>query len=267
MVKQHIILERKDLGDLREGGVVIAVPESSYHTRVKKVYEIAGTLSGLDKSTFQYHDHWRFNYLPIELGGSIRIPSETAITAVAKGLETVCDARGLRFDQTRMLKDPAITSQILDYEIVDGAVYIARFIGKSVYDNKKDVRRSVAFVVAPTDGEVTVDQNKIFIGGQVTDFPRNDLRSIVQSNNYTGNLDVFNAGNLSLHRKTLRPYKSRGRFGSPHSNGPWILLEKDVSAEHVNLIAKGIRDQRWKKLEPLKYAYKAHCERNKRDKD
>lgn len=227
-------MERKDL----DHDSVVAVPESIYHKGVNRVYDKVGSVEGITSADFREHSHWGFDYIPIQLAGSLQESSEVAKEAVKKGLEAVCEAQGLNFDQARLLANPALADQVLDYEVVDGNLYVVRFSGKDLMKDNEDITRSVAYFLAPQDGEVSLDGNRLLINGNPTDFPRGDLQFVVESDCYEGTVEAFKAGSASLHRKNLKPYSSRGTYGGGHSNGPWIILEDNIEQKQLDHMAR-----------------------------
>lgn len=237
MAETHMIMERKDLGD----DSIKAVPKSLYHEGVDRVYAMSGSVSGLESADFREHSHWGFKYIPVQCAGSLQESSEAAKDAVKKGLEAVCETQGLNFDQARLLNNLAITSQVLDYELVGGNIYLVRFSGKALSRDNKDITLSVAYFLAPQDGEIHLDGNQLLLEGKPINLPKGDLQYVVESDSYDGTLEAFKVGSATIHRKNLKPYSSTGTYGSEHSNGPWIVLADDVDQKRLDFLAQRMK--------------------------
>jgi len=234
MVENHIILESKEVGN----NCVIALPESIYHKGVDQIFDKVGSVSGLTSADFQEHKCWIFNYIPIQIAGSLKESPTVSKEAVKKGLETICNTHGLNFNQERLLRNPLIASLILDYEVVEGNIYIVRFSGRNLIRDNEPITRSVAYFVAPLDGEVVFDGTKLLINGNQANSQKDDLLHFMESNLYEGSIKAFKAGSASLHRKSLKPYVLRGENSGNYSNGPLMILKNDVEQKKLDYFAR-----------------------------
>ncbi len=236
MAENHIIVERKDLG--KDG--LVAVPESIYPKEADQVYDRVGLVTGLSNTDFDKHSHWDFNYIPIEVVGGLKKPSEATNKALTKGLENLCQSQGANFDQARLLSNQAIATQILDYEIVEGDLYVVRFTGKELQEDK-DFIRCLAYFVSPEDGPIGLNGNQVTLNDNPIDLPNGDLQFAISYSGIEGTLDSFKAGSAKIHRKNLKPYASRGTYGSGHSNGPWIVLQDKLDSYRIELMKSTMR--------------------------
>lgn len=236
MTKNHIIVERKDLG--KDG--LVAVPESIYQKEADQVYDRVGLVSGLRGTDFDKHSYWSINYIPIEVVGSLKEPSESTNEALRKGLEAVCQSQGTNFDQARLLSNQAIATQILDYEILRGDLYVVRFAGKELREDK-DFVRCLAYFVSSEDGPIGLNESQVTLNGNPIDLPNGKLQFAIGHSGIEGTLDSFKAGSADIHRRNLKPYTSRGRYGSGHSNGPWIVLQDKLDHDRIELMKSTMR--------------------------
>lgn len=237
MAENHIIMEEKNL----TGDGIIAIPESRYHKgltllyqtkEVDAVYERVGLISGLTIEDFLEEPYYGPNpeymppkYIPIQLGDHLKEPTKKANDAVRKCLEAVCKTKDLEFDKAKLLDNPYIVSQIIEYEVIKCNIYIVRFSGKKVKHGNDNINLSIAYFLAPQDGEIFLEGNQLFVGGKLTELPNGtSLRNAVEFDTYEGTLTAFKGGSASFHRKNLKPYRAKGRNMESQLFGPRIVL-------------------------------------------
>lgn len=232
MLEEYLILQRKDLGE----DSVIAIPQRQYHPEIDKVFDKSGVMQGISKNDFQKHNHFGHNYLPIEILGRISEPSLEASEELRKGIAAICQ-KNVNFDKERILGDKNIRAMFFDYEMVSKDIYVVRFSGRELKEDK-EFHRSIAYFVDSNGWQITTEGNNILLNGQQIELPDGDMKFALGHSRIDGSLEAFRAGSAKLHRKVLKPYISHGTYGSPHSNGPWIIHEEDLSMEKINFMSK-----------------------------
>ncbi len=225
MAEKYTILEEKNLG--RDS--VVAIPSRLDHPRIGQIFDRVGSMDGISEKDFK-EGHLNL-HLPIHIVGRLAEPSLGACEAVRKSLEAVCKSQGVQFDQDRMLRDPAIMSGILDYEIIDGDIYVVRFSGKELRRPDEEVIRSIALLVSKDDGVIFLDGKNLSLGGKPLEFPGKEVEYLANSGSVRGSLEAFKSGSAKLHRKVLKPYDSWSPSGNRHSNGPWIIYRDNLTRE------------------------------------
>jgi len=144
----------------------------------------------------------------------------------------------MEFDQERLLANPVIAAKVLDYEVVEGNIYVVRFSGKGPMSNDRNNTLSIAYFLAPEDGEVALDGKQLLIGGEPAELPQGNLQFALDSETFKGTLEAFKAGSAKIHRKNLKSYFVQGRRGGGYSNGPWIVLENNTEPEYLERVAQ-----------------------------
>jgi hypothetical protein len=257
IMENYIIAERKDLGR----DAIIAIPEPKYTENVRTACDEVGLIK-LSETDFQKISR-QIKVIPIEVVGSLKEISTATTGALKKGLETICQFPDVNFDQERLLADPKVKSIMLDYEIVTGDLYVMRFQSK---ESNKKVNGCLLYFVSPNDGPISLEGKQITLGGNPISLPKGNLTNQIESCKIKipfglddtneelpnaikysiskGTLSLFRAGTASFHRKSLKPYSTNASSSSTHlsnfilSNGPWIILEDDLTPENIERTRK-----------------------------
>ncbi len=229
----YTIMEHNKL----EHNGIIAIPEGLITGDVLSRYHRAGTLAGIAPGDFVNDPHFGFDYVPLAVVGSLEGPSVEMRRSIMHGLDSICQDSGI--DAANLLADKELQERILDYEMVSGDVYVVRIGGDSyrelglspLGDRVVPYRGTQAYLVAPEDGDVKIQGREVVLNG-VPQKTGDDLKFALGLKNPEWK-EVLMAGRATLHRKSMRPFKTRGRFGTSYTNGPWIILKGSKFVEFL----------------------------------
>jgi hypothetical protein len=217
MAKEYVLLEEKSL----ENNGLVVVSKDFCTPEVAQVFNVAGNLKGVGQKDFRHDDHFCFDFLPVVPLSSFKQPTKEEVEAVQQNLRFT----GSGFDLEGLASSQKVINEVLNFQMLSGELYLLRFDGREVRSRKPIVRSNLYFL--PENGpELTFKRGKLRFGSEVVE-EGGDLEYVRKSDSYEGEVTLRDAGSAKLHRKMLRPYLSKGRFGSTHSNGPWALLQDE----------------------------------------
>jgi len=239
MSKEFYILERRDL----EKGGVVALPGEFYDPEVADVFSVAGKVEGINSKDFKHHEDWNMDVLPLKPQSSFEAPTRKEVDDLRQKLHSLSSYFDLKsFDLKKLANTREEIDRILDFQMLAGDLFLLRFDGREIKKNRPTVRSNLYFV-GPREPEPTFEAERLKFGdmGFVID---GDLGRAMRSVNYEGEISFQKVGYAKLHRRMLKPYQSKGKFGEPYSNGPWVVLQDKPFLESTLRTMKGKLEER-----------------------
>ena len=212
MPEEYLLMEYKHI----QNDCLVALPISLYTNSIENAFYAAGVLHGITDEDFQKNPEFGHLYLPFQTVGTISYPDEKTTKDIQKGLEKICVDNS--FDP-KLIHDEKLTSNISDYEIVEGDIYVVRFTGLDLV-NETTMVRSFAYFLNPEDGNINVKDNQPALNDEPITLPKGDLNFLLKYDGVEGQLESFKAGTAKVHRKVLNPYLPKD---SAYDNSPGII--------------------------------------------
>jgi hypothetical protein len=220
MTKEFILLERKDL----EKNWIKAVNPDSFapSENTYKEFNEVGRVNGLEPNDFKYHDFWNHDYITIHPLGALGEDDEDLVKTLNKEFEDLSEKHTL--NKQFLVEKSGLVRRVADFKLVNGDLYLARFIPDSQEQHGNNNRVSELYIVEPSETPLELVDKKLISGGpqkHVYDMAPYGIQ--ITMNNISGNLELSKIGYMNATKVSLAPFKSIGGFGSTHKNLPRII--------------------------------------------
>ncbi len=221
-----VVLENKDFGP----NGLIAVPEKLYSGGPGDAFYNPGRLTSIAEDAF-YQQKSCVGCIPIKAAESLDEPKQEYIDAIVKyGIDSMNKHAGFDIDADAVMNNEHFNSILIDSGRVDAIAYRVKFTGEyrgPLKVPRDSIWNAIFLAGAGDDIRLANDNTVLELNGKPS-----DLRTVSNEYGYLyyGTLKLFKAGELKLHRGSLKPYKkSDSSIAKSYENGPWILLDKKGS--------------------------------------
>ena len=227
----YLLLEHKGL----DMDSLVAIPRGldTPDLNLDRAFYRAGNLEGLNPDDFQ-PNHWHSLYVPIEFTRGLSPETRGIDDLTRADLDTFL-SKHPELDPSTFMKDRRLSTMLSDHRVIDAELYYLRVRGNSQVQQK--VLRSTTVYFAPLGQTASFDGANIKIGDENLALSPDQSYLLHGGDMSESSAEFLRVGRMKVHSKSLRPYVTRGTYGSPHQNGPWIIFRDKLDKHTIGFVS------------------------------